>query len=918
MTNRNRMSVALATGAAWLALVPTFALAQTPTDVAPEQSSEAADDSGKADDIVVTGTLIRGIAPGGSQSIGVDQEKIAAIGATTTADLIADVPQAGNFLSFVGIRGSSNFQLAVNRPSLRYLGNQGASSATTLLLLDGHRMPGMGVLQSSPDLDAIAPGAIERVEIVPDGGSATYGSDAIGGVMNFVTRQKFDGIEARGSAGFADDYQVYTGGVTVGKVGNTWSAYVAYDYSFHDEIFGRDRDWSQNLDWVHGIGSSLACPTGSIQVGNGGPIYALPNLTLGLGNRCDTSEDSTIYPRETKHSAFGRIVFEPGGPASFAISAFYVHRVDESSGGPLGVATGLNISSSNPFAAPVLAALPGSPTTAKYFFDLSSANYVNPPAVTTMESYGITPTVKIDIGHDWQINALLNYGHGFNQFKSQGLSTTVLQTAFNNPTFNPFNLGAAGNGRVLTDDPGQALDTYSFGRAAHQMMNARIVADGPLFELPAGAVRAAVGAEYYWEKYKGNNSFTLTAAQLDALQDRTASREVKSVFGELSIPVLGDGHGPFHSLTLSAAGRYDDYSDFGHTFNPKLGVNFEPVDWLTIRGNWGKSFQAPGISDIALAGALQYSVLPLSVLPYYDPSIPPPASRPVFIAVGGTRSPLKPQTANTWTVGFEAKPPIVEGLSFGATYYNIDYKGVIGFPAIYLPSFYRDFRDKYAIFTDNGGGAAGNAALEALFNELAAAGTPGAADRARATIAGLGGFGAVYSVMDSRVTNLARIKTSGIDFDVQYRHETGFGDVYAGISGSYILTFKQQSNPTAAVGNALALDTTKLRATTTVGADIGNLRAQVVWNFSQGFDTTPTIANLGQDHVGNFNVFNLFFLYKVPSESAIFKDLSLTLNVDNVFDQDPPLFRGSSNSVNGVANGFTLGRLIKFGVTKKF
>jgi iron complex outermembrane recepter protein len=147
-----------------------------------------ADDAAAADEIIVTGTLIRGIAPGGSQSIGVTQEKIQAIGAVNTSDLIANIPQAGNFVGFVGVRGSSNFSLAVNRPSLRYLGNTSASGSTTLLLMDGHRLPGMGITQSSPDLDAIAPSAIERVEIVTDGGSATYGSDAIGGVMNFVQR----------------------------------------------------------------------------------------------------------------------------------------------------------------------------------------------------------------------------------------------------------------------------------------------------------------------------------------------------------------------------------------------------------------------------------------------------------------------------------------------------------------------------------------------------------------------------------------------------------------------------------------------------------------------------------------------------------------------------------------------------------
>jgi len=110
----------------------------------------------------------------------------------------------------------------------------------------------------------------------------------------------------------------------------------------------------------------------------------------------------------------------------------------------------------------------------------------------------------------------------------------------------------------------------------------------------------------------------------------------------------------------------------------------------------------------------------------------------------------------------------------------------------------------------------------------------------------------------------------------------------------------------------------RLRVATTLGANVGNLRAQVIWNHSQGFDIIPTATNLQQTHVKSFNVFNLFFQYKVPGDSAIAKDLTFSLNIDNLFDQDPPLFRGSTATFFGFANGFTLGRLVRLGVSKKF
>ena len=176
----------------------------------------------------------------------------------------------------------------------------------------------------------------------------------------------------------------------------------------------------------------------------------------------------------------------------------------------------------------------------------------------------------------------------------------------------------------------------------------------------------------------------------------------------------------------------------------------------------------------------------------------------------------------------------------------------------------------------------------------------------------------MYGVVDARQQNLARIKTTGLDFYMRMRKETGFGDVYADISGNYVLTFDQQASAAGTVRSALLVDTTRLRFSSTLGTDVGNLRAQATWNHSGGYPTTLTAANLQQSSVKSFNVFNLFFQYKVPGESNIAKDLIFSLNIDNVLDQDPPLFYGNSATQFGNANGFTLGRLVRFGVVKKF
>jgi iron complex outermembrane receptor protein len=255
------------------------------------------------------------------------------------------------------------------------------------------------------------------------------------------------------------------------------------------------------------------------------------------------------------------------------------------------------------------------------------------------------------------------------------------------------------------------------------------------------------------------------------------------------------------------------------------------------------------------------------------------------------------------------RPPVIPGLSLGATYYNIDFKGIITVGPINLSTFYATYGDKHVVFTK------GDAAMAAFFDQITVDATPAAK---AAALAQLGGnFANVYAVLDGRTNNQARVKTSGIDFYTRYINETSFGDVYADIAGTYILTLV--SGGTTASADVNGFDpNNKLKVASTLGTHIGNLQAQGTWLHTSGTRVAPTAQNLQQSHVGGMDVFNLFFQYNVPGESALLKDLTFSVNVDNVFDTDPPLYRGGSASLFGAANGFTIGRVIKFGVSKRF
>ena len=297
-----------------------------------DASSTSAKDA--AVEIVVTGTLVRGVAPAGTDVIGVSKDAVEQTGASTMSQLLQTIPQLGSFNNLQYPQGGFNTQ-TTNRPNLRNLpGFTTSGSAATLVLIDGHRVVGMGVSSTSPDADIIPPSLIERVEIVADGGSAIYGSDAVAGVINYITKKKFDGLQVDAHYGFGDDYHTLDASVTAGHSWDSGSAYIAYTYSEHDALYGRDRDFVKTSPSLSaGIPfpiTSIECSPGNVQSLLTNTIYALP-FSSGMGvpntaNQCDHAKNVTIYPSEYRHSVFAGISQDISDRVKLDVRAFYTNR----------------------------------------------------------------------------------------------------------------------------------------------------------------------------------------------------------------------------------------------------------------------------------------------------------------------------------------------------------------------------------------------------------------------------------------------------------------------------------------------------------------------------------------------------------------------------------------------------------------
>jgi iron complex outermembrane recepter protein len=557
---------------------------------------------------VVTGTLIRGIAPVGSNVISLNQERVAISGATNGSELLATVPQVGNMFnsdpSLIMSFGSAA-QIQVLRPNLRNLpGGSLSTGAATLVLIDGHRVAGVGVTTSAIDPDTVPVGALENVEISTDGGSAVYGADAVGGVLNFVSRRRFDGAQFSAHYGVADKYYKTDANFTVGKDWGKGSAYISASFQNNNSIFGRDTSYSKRLDYSQ----NPPIPTGlNTDLPNvvspqtfsfvtftftPGVNHAMPALIPNTYNRVDALKDAAVVPSAERRGVFFGLSQDLSEKVKVDFRAYYSKRDTNAIQGPANASVG--VPSTNPFYIPLPAPVSPTATETVNFSFGPLLGYSTLYQTTHFDQWGANANVVIDLNDNWQLRTLLNYSDSNSTYWLNGLNPTLLNTYAAGTTpqtaINPYNIASTPNKQLITD----LLNYETAGQSQDKLTNVRAVADGILATLPGGKVRLAFGYEFSQDDFKQRFGSGVIG-NVNTLPYTPYTRRVNSGFGELALPLVGKDNAvsPIQSLVLSAAWRYDDYSDFGDTSNPKYGVTYKPVEWLALRGNWSKAFNAP-------------------------------------------------------------------------------------------------------------------------------------------------------------------------------------------------------------------------------------------------------------------------------------------------------------------------------------
>ena len=664
--------------------------------------------------VEVTGTAIKRIE--GETALPVQvvtRAEIDKAGVTTAAEIVARISASANNLTDGGSVAYGGFrdQMGFNAANLRGLG-----VSSTLVLLNGRRVANFASPGDAAgvDLNSIPAAAIQRVEILLDGASSLYGSDAIGGVINFITRKDFSGV----------DVSALAGNTTEGGGGAKRSATVAGGYG----DFGRDgfnvfgvldvqkttslnaskRQFIKDLDIPGRLPDLLSSYTfpGNLRLSsdqrdilqsegfktNGKTVIDTrivnpsaasgcnppANLYLpdGIGgvDGCtfDYMRDIELYPKSTKSSLFGRGIFNLGGGHQLFIEASAARARSFYTGTPNRIAADIDVA--------LVTALKGSSLNSLAADDdnrvITVRTRLAEAGLRTSEL--VSETNRFVIGTQGLV-AGWDYEWALNQSTStvsdrdyQGyLNEQMIRDGFAKGTISPFKASDA-KGLALYE---QAQIRGEVRRATGNMDSLDFKATRALTQLAGGDLAVAFGGELRREKQNYHQS---DALKQDLILGETTqgpdsdfgkSRRVGAVFGELSAPVT-------KQLELQAALRYERYQVSGGAASPKLGLKYVPMPELLLRASVGKGFRAPSLSDLyrpVTSGSSGTLVDPVCLAA--DPANTPTDCSDIWNTLNFSNAKLKPEKSRQFSAGLVFEPQ--RGVSLNADYWNIEKSDLI-------------------------------------------------------------------------------------------------------------------------------------------------------------------------------------------------------------------------------------------------
>lgn len=873
--------------------------------------SEVAAAPSLVDEVVVTGTHLRGVSAGPSPVVSFDRTEIDRQGYAQVADVLAALPQnfAGSATPDVVSTGADT--LSQNSGRATTVNLRGLGPDSTLVLVNGRRMAGTGGKGDLADVSAIPTAAVERIDVLLDGASALYGADAVGGVVNIILKRRFDGAETRaryGAArGGAEEMQFAQ------TVGDTWSGGgVLASYEFYDRsrLPFSARSYTASADLRPYGGSDrrvinaspgnilLQDPVTGVLV----PRFAIPagattfplspgDFQAGVVNRNDPRRGMDLLPDQQRHSGYASARQMLGDRVEASADLRYTRRTFDNASLPASAT--LTITDNNPFFASPIGA--SSHQIAYSFVD----ELGNPRAFGATESLGASIGADVALPGDWRLDAYLAYASeeisaGTDGSLNTGFLREALGASPDNPA-TPYSPGRDGyfnpygrNARAVLDFIGSG---YTRQRFESSVASFNLQADGKVLDLPGGDLRLALGAHGRRERFDQATESLVSAAVPNISVNPTYEREVLAAFAELRAPLAGEANARpgLRSLEVSLAARVERYDDVGTTTNPKLGLTWEPAEGLRLRGTWGTSFRAPILSELHLE--------PTTTAAFFNQG----AGRILALTLNGGNRDLKPETATSWTFGFDLTPPQIGGLRLSATLFDTDFKDQVDRP---VSRFIGTGINHPAIapfvrFVDPQ-----NPADLALVRTILA-------DPAYQT-PGLHPPEAFGAIIEGRYVNTGRLHVRGIDLSGAYGFDAGENRFDLSLNTSYLIDYEIQVTPTAPTNDyvGIAGQPVDLRARGAVSWRRGPYGATAALNYVDAYRSETGVR------IDAWSTVDLQLTWAPTSRPL--RGLTLALSVQNLLDEDPPFYDAPSGVGYDATNAEPLGRFASVQLTRRW
>ncbi|MFD1216893.1 TonB-dependent receptor plug domain-containing protein [Microbulbifer celer] len=521
----------------------------------------------------------------------VDRESLEKSGYTNLQQMFEKHPAAGN--GTFSTRGNNQDSTANGAAAVSL---RGMGADATLVLINGRRVAisafAEGITTNFVDINTIPLAAIERVEVLKDGASAIYGSDAVAGVVNLVLREDFEGAEVSVDYGGADGYDEQSTSAIWGVSGDDANLTLIFDHQRNSTLSSTERPGldtaNQSARGGMDFRSSRGYP-GYFVVDGVSTIdpNCPPDSTLGQICAYDYGPWTLLTPEAERTGVMVLGNTQLSDQVEFFTEVAFQHNTSIAQGAP----TPLDESA----ALTVPVNHPDNPFAGASSIDIGRYRTVDAGArqwdIETDNIRGVFGLRGNVADWNWEASVQRSRSESTQTGdRSQGwVRTDKLQQEINAGRYNPF--GGVQNPESVID----AITTSLVRQGKSQLTSANFTVDGTLVDTSNGAIAMAAGIERREEVASDipDDQFQRGLIFGTESVSAQASRDINSAFVELAVPLPAN-------LDLTLAGRYDDYSDFGSTTNPMANLLWTATDMLSLRASWGTGFRAPSLAQIGL------------------------------------------------------------------------------------------------------------------------------------------------------------------------------------------------------------------------------------------------------------------------------------------------------------------------------